>query len=244
MVSRQKRPPRKGRLPTSEIHQTQAPSPDSDIELDLIELDDEKGPQRRCIVSRESGNPEVMLRFVVAPDGTVVPDLAAKLPGRGIWLSAKRDVLETARTRHLFSRAARQPVKVPEDIAQVLVSGIEARLVQGLGLARRAGQALCGFVKCREWIAAGKAGLVIQGSGGSPDELRRLISGNNKVPVRTLPAQMLATAFGREHAVYVVIAPGALAQRLMAEHERFLGLTDGLVPEPRNERLGREQAGI
>ncbi len=244
MASRQKQPPRKGRLPTSEIHQTQALSPDSDIELDPIELDDEKGPQRRCIVSRESGNPEVMLRFVVAPDGTVVPDLAAKLPGRGIWLSARRDVLETARTRHLFSRAARQPVKVPEDIAQVLVSGIEARLVQGLGLARRAGQALCGFVKCREWIAAGKAGLVIQGSGGSPDELRRLISGNNKVPVRTLPAQMLATAFGREHAVYVVIAPGALAQRLMAEHERFLGLTDGLVPEPRNERLGREQAGI
>ncbi|WP_369345700.1 hypothetical protein [Asaia prunellae] len=82
-------------------------------------------------------------------------------------MSAGRDVLDTARTRHLFSRAARQPVTVPEDIAQVLVSGIEARLVQGLGLARRAGQALCGFVKCREWIVGGKAGLVIQGSGGS-----------------------------------------------------------------------------
>ncbi|NVN42727.1 RNA-binding protein [Asaia siamensis] len=237
-------PPRKGRLPTSEFHETGAQDILSSDHLDPIELDDEKGPQRRCIVTRESGNPDVMLRFVISPDGLVVPDLAAKLPGRGIWLSAKRDVLETARTRHVFSRAARQPVKVPEDIAQVLVSGIEARLVQGLGLARRAGQALCGFVKCREWIAGGKAGLVIQGSGGSPDELRRLISGNNKLPMLTLPAQMLATAFGREHAVYVVIAPGALAQRLMAEHERFLGLTDGLVPEPLTERLAREQAGI
>lgn len=213
-------------------------------EIDPIDLEDEKGPQRRCIVTRESGNPDTMVRFVISPDGVVVPDLAARLPGRGIWLSARRDVLETARTRHLFSRAARQPVKVPEDIAQILVSGIEARLVQGLGLARRAGQALCGFVKCREWVAAGKVGLVIQGSGGSPDELRRLISGNSKLPVLTLPAQMLATAFGREHAVYVAIARGALAQRLMAEHERFLGLTDGLVPEPRDERLAREQAGI
>lgn len=244
MASQVRKFPRKRRLPTSEFKETPESGSDLSDGFDSIEPDDEKGPQRRCIVTRESGNRDVMLRFVIAPDGTVVPDLAAKLPGRGIWLSARRDVLETARTRHLFSRAARQPVKVPEDIAQVLVSGIEARLVQGLGLARRAGQALCGFVKCREWIAGGKAGLVIQGSGGSPDELRRLISGNSNLPVRTLPAQMLATAFGREHAVYVVIAPGALAQRLMAEHERFLGLTDGLVPEPRNERLRREQAGI
>lgn len=245
-MSRPKRPLlllRKGRLPTSDFHETGAEEGDR---FDDLPDGAEEGndTQRRCIVTRQTGNPDVMLRFVIAPDGTVTPDLAARLPGRGIWLSARRDVLDTARTRHLFSRAARQPVKVPEDIAQAVVSGLEARLVQGLGLARRAGQALCGFVKCREWIAAGKAGIVIQGSGGSPDELRRLISGNGNLPVLTLPARVLATAFGREHAVYAVVARGALAQRLMAEHERFSGLTDGLVPEPRDERLGREQAGI
>ncbi|GBR28049.1 RNA-binding protein [Kozakia baliensis] len=204
----------------------------------------ESGSLRRCIVTRVQDSPERMLRFVVSPDGMIIPDLAGKLPGRGIWLSAKRDVLETAVTRNVFAKAARRSVQLPDDLVLILVEALKRRVADSLGLARRAGQAICGFVKCREWIAAGKAGLVVQGAGGSPDELRRLLSGARELPVATLSSEMLATAFGREHAVYAVLAPGALALRLMAEHERFLGLTEGSVPGPRAVRSGREQAGI
>src|SRR5579875_358757 len=64
---------------------------------DREEDEEETGPLRRCIVSRERGERARMIRFVVGPNGEVVPDLAAKLPGRGIWLSARRDMLDTAR---------------------------------------------------------------------------------------------------------------------------------------------------
>ena len=216
---------------------------DSALDQDAVEVDRGHGGLRRCIVTRSHAAPETMLRFVVSPDGIVTPDLSARLPGRGIWLSARRDVLETARTRHMFSKAARQAVQVPDDLDAVIRAGLEQRVIESVTLARRAGQALCGFTKCREWIVARKVGAVIQSFGASPDELARLLSGARELPVATIPAGMLAKAFGREHAVYGVVARGALARRLLIEHERFLGLAEGPVPGAPDMRAGVEQAG-
>jgi len=143
----------------------------------------------------------------------------------------------------MFARAARRTVSVPDDLAGRLAAMSAQRVVEGLTLARRAGQALSGFVKCREWIVAGRAGLVIQGDGGSADELARLKSGARDLPVITMAADVLARAFGREHAVYAVVASGTLARRLMDEHERYSGLTDGSVPGVRAAGPGLEQAG-
>jgi len=206
---------------------------------------DERGPQRRCIVTREHGAPERMLRFVASPDGMIVPDLAARLPGRGIWLSARRDVIETARTRNLFSRAAKARVTVPPDLLEVLEAGMAVRIAQTLGLARRAGQAVCGFAKCRELIVARRAGLVVQAEGGSGDELARLVSGARSLPVVMVDGSALAQAFGREKSVWAVLMLGSLASRLLAEYERFSGLAVKSAPDPRPEpRTGLEQAGI
>ncbi|UYH50667.1 RNA-binding protein [Candidatus Kirkpatrickella diaphorinae] len=179
---------------------------------------------RRCIVTRHSQKREKMLRFVVSDAGVVTPDLAGRLPGRGIWLSARRDVLETARARHLFSKAAQRSVIIPDDLYERIVLGLEMRVVQVLGLARRAGQARTGFVKCREWISSGHVGLVIHNEDASPDELRRLLSGATALPCVKLPSGTLAKAFGREHAVYAVVSRGALAQKLADAHERLTGL--------------------
>ena len=82
------------------------------------EPEPETGPLRRCVLTRERLPKERMIRFVVGPDRQIVPDLAAKLPGRGIWLSASRDVLETARRARgglarAFARAARGPCRCP-----------------------------------------------------------------------------------------------------------------------------------
>src|SRR3954462_4486915 len=59
----------------------------------------ETGPLRRCVMTRRRLPKEQMIRFVVGPARTLVPDLAATLPGRGIWLSALGDVIETARAQ-------------------------------------------------------------------------------------------------------------------------------------------------
>ncbi len=180
------------------------------------EAEPETGPLRRCIVTRERLAKERMIRFVLGPDRAIVPDLAARLPGRGIWLSARGDVLETARAQGSLARAfARQasreaakdaprdaqgrqgdvPADAGNDAAKALAKAgrgsvtlppdlndrIEAmllrRVVELLGLARRAGQAVCGFQKAREWLTSNRAGLVLQASDGSVDERARFLSG-------------------------------------------------------------------
>jgi len=219
----------------------------------------ERGPLRRCIVTRERLPKERMIRFVVGPDRVLIPDLAARLPGRGIWLSAHRDVLETARTRGAFSRAARGQVTVPPDLPAMLQDGLLRRIADCLGLARRAGQAVCGFVKTREWIAGGRAALVVQATDGSPEERARLLSGARTLPVVTvMSGEKLAAAFGRDHVVHAALSRGALADRLVAESVRFAGLTGvgmirtagsdpargGTEQGPGGAPDGLEQAGV
>jgi predicted RNA-binding protein YlxR (DUF448 family) len=166
-----------------------------------------------------------MIRFVIGPERQVVPDLLAKLPGRGIWLSARRDVLETARTRNAFARAARAPVSVPSNLVELIEDGLTRRVTELLGLARRAGQAVCGFERGREWLGSGRAGIIIQAQDGSPDERARFGSGKRDVPVAApLPATALGAAFGRDHVVHVVVAPGRLAEALKVETDRLAGI--------------------
>ena len=118
-----------------------------------------------------------MLRFVIGPERRVVPDLAARLPGRGIWLSARADVVENAKLRGAFARAARGPVIVPADLLALLQAGLAGRVGDFVGFARRAGEAVAGFTKAREWLVSGRAVLVLEASDGSVDERARLLSG-------------------------------------------------------------------
>lgn len=185
---------------------------------------------RRCAVTRARLPKEKMIRFVVGPLGPsgreIVPDIAATLPGRGIWLSADGDVIETARTRGAFNRAARGQVVVAADLLSVLQAGLVRRIGELLGLTRRAGQSVCGFQKAREWLVAGRAGMVVQASDGSVAESARFLSGQHRrvKVVSPLPASALGAVFGRDHAVHVVVAPGKLATALRMECDRLAGL--------------------
>jgi predicted RNA-binding protein YlxR (DUF448 family) len=188
--------------------------------------DEERGPHRRCIVTRETGERGRMIRFVLGPDRQIVPDLAAKLPGRGMWLSARADVVETARAKGAFARAARGPVNLPADLRDMLVAGLRRRVVDQLGLARRAGQAVSGFAKAREWVTLGRAAGVVQADDGSVDERARLVSGARSIWIAwPLPAAALGAVFGRDHAVHVAVAPGRLAAALHNEIERLSGMS-------------------
>ena len=202
--------------------------PAEDAAGDAAGEEPETGPLRRCVVTRERDLRGRMVRFVVGPDRTVVPDLHAKLPGRGIWLSARRDVLDTARTRGAFGRAARGQVVVPPDLTALVERGLIQRVTELLGLARRAGQAVFGFQKAREWLVAGRAGLVVQAADGSPEERGRFLSGAKDAPVvAPLDAAALGSAFGRDHVVHVAVAHGRLAEQLMVEAGRLAGVAAG-----------------
>ena len=216
------------------------PTPDLDSDTLLSDSDtSEQGPQRRCIVTRDVGERSNMLRFVLSPDRIVVPDLAAKLPGRGFWLSARADVVLAAQSRGAFARAARGQVTLPPDLLSLVRSGLTRRVVDHLGLARRAGQAISGFAKAREVLAAGKAGLVIQASDGSDEECHRFLSGARDITaVRPLPATELGAVFGRDHVVHVVVRSGRLAEVLIADTARLAGLS-GPDGADRKEGPGR-----
>jgi predicted RNA-binding protein YlxR (DUF448 family) len=175
-------------------------------------------------VTRERLAKERMIRFVVAPGGLVVPDVAARLPGRGIWLSARGDVIETARTRGAFAKAARAPVTVPSDLVSGLQAALARRIAEQLGLARRAGQAVAGYTKAREWLEKGSAALVVQAADGSPEERARFLGAWSGPAVTPLDGMTLGAVFGRDHVVHAAVAKGRLAERIAVEAERLAGL--------------------
>ena len=169
-----------------------------------------------------------MLRFVVSPDGVIVPDLLARLPGRGIWLSAQADVIHSPRTRQAFSRAARARVEVPDDLGARVQSGLTQRIGELLGLARRAGQTVAGYQKAHEWLVSGRAALIVQASDGSNDERARFLGGARVAVIAPLTAAKLGAIFGRDEAVHVAVAAGKLATSLCTEAGRLAGvLGDG-----------------
>ena len=215
---------RRGRLPTTEpaphLHETADASDTDQAEI-------ERGPLRRCIVTRTQGERARMIRFVLAPDRQVVPDLAANLPGRGMWLSARADVVETARIKGSFARAARGPVSAPVTLLAQVQDGLTRRVIERLGMARRAGQAVAGFARVREWLAQERAGGVIQATDGSEAERARLL-GSARANVWVgwpLNAAQLGGVFGREAAVHVAVAHGRLADSLLIEIERLSGVS-------------------
>lgn len=203
-----------------------AAAPDTETPEDPEDLPEEpeRGPLRRCLVTRETLPKEAMIRFVLGPDRVLVPDLEGRLPGRGMWLSAKADVLERAVKRGAFAKAARGTVHLPPDLRARIEDGLRRRVRDLVGFARRSGQAVCGREAVREWLQAGKAGLLVEASDGSPAERARLVGGRDVPVVTPLTAEALGTVFGRDHAVHVAIAPGRLAEAIATEAARLAGI--------------------
>ena len=183
---------------------------------------------KRCIVSNVEMPRDQMIRFVVGPDEEIVADIEARLPGRGFWLSARRDVIHTACTKSHFAKAARAPVKVPEDLADRVERLLVRRCQDLIGLARRAGQAVSGFAKVEVWLKSGKpAGVLLAAVDGAEDGRKKVRAWAEKAPVIVaLDADELGLAFSRERAVHVIVAPGRLAEGLLVTARRLEGLRD------------------
>lgn len=178
--------------------------------------------QRRCIVSGEVKETRNLVRFVVAPGGAVVPDVAERLPGRGIWLSASRVMVGAACAKGLFAKAARVKVSVADDLADQTETLLARRCLDLLGLARRAGQAALGFEKVRTLISAGGAILLIAARDGADHGKAKLRGLGKSLPVVELFASAeLSLAFGRENVIHAALAPGRLADRFLTETVRL-----------------------
>jgi hypothetical protein len=196
-------------------------------------------PERKCIVSGESQPKGGLIRFVVGPDDMIVPDILGRLPGRGIYVSADRAAIEKAAKKGLFARAARQPVKTPEDLAGLIEALLARRVVDLVSMARKASGAVTGFEKVKDWLKKGRAATLVQASDGSDRGKEKLRPPNGPgTLIACLSAEELGLAFGRERAIHAALSAGGLNDRVVEEAARLAGLR--IAP---GEQVGEVVAG-
>lgn len=187
------------------------------------------GNPRRCAVTRRTGPREGLIRFVVAPDGTLTPDLAETLPGRGLWVAASGEALAAPGLAKAVARSARKRVRVPDGLPDTVERLLAQRCRATLGLARRAGLVEAGYEKVRAAVADGRASLMLtarDSAGRDSRELaRRAAAGPRPVRIAaTLDSVELGAALGRERLVHVAVAGGSLADRLYRDMQRLAGM--------------------
>ncbi len=192
--------------------------------------------RRRCIASGAERPRGELLRFVVDSADRLVPDIAGRLPGRGIWLSPDRDSFKTARDKKLFQRAARRSLIIDAGLDARIEQLLAKRCIEIVGLARRAGHAVAGFEKVADKLRHGQAALLLEAADGAEDGCRKLRRLAPDTPVATaLRAEELGRAFGRDRTVHAVLAPGALADKLLTETRRLAGFRRNCRNEDWNE---------
>lgn len=193
---------------------------------------------RRDIASGETIGTDDLIRFVVSPAGELVPDIAHKLPGRGLWLRSDRASLETALKRNIFSKAAKRQVKVAPDIVASVHGQLRRRCLDLLGLARREGVVLTGFEKVLSAAKSRKAAWLIEARDGAVDGRARILAASKAASDAAGTASNvcgcfdnaeLSLALGAENAIHVALLAGRRVERWSLEMKRLSGF-EPLVP--------------
>jgi hypothetical protein len=195
----------------------------------------EASRERRDIVSGEVMAEARLIRFVAGPDGLVAPDLARKLPGRGMWVAADRESVAAAVKKNLFARSAKAPLKAAADLPDLVERLLKQRLLAALGLARRAGDLTSGFEKVSATIQSGRAAWLIEASDGAPDGRRKILSLTRKQSrppgvVGVFGSAELGLALGLENVIHTAFLAGRAAERWAEDVRRLAGFSP-LLPE-------------
>jgi predicted RNA-binding protein YlxR (DUF448 family) len=208
-----------------------------------IEEGPDSGPLRLCAVSRSQRPVDDLIRFVPGPDGSIVPDLGRRLPGRGVWVEARRDKVAAAVRGRVFARSLRRPVVVAEDLPDQVERLMAKRLGEAISFARKAGLLIVGFAKVDELIARGKAALLIHAADAGKDGATRLsrkfeaLVGCERATDGTvidLTGQQLDLAIGRSNVVHAAASAGGASSRILQEARRLRRYRSGDPGEQRS----------
>ncbi len=185
---------------------------------------------RTCIVTREAGDAAELIRFVVAPDGSVVADLKRKLPGRGVWVSSRRNIVDEAVRKRLFSRGFKQEVRAAETLGADIDALLMAEALGALSLARKAGLVIAGFAKVESAVRSRKAALLLDATDGADDGVRKLSQAVHAVRSQGLPAPATKSIFtslqmdlalGGHNVVHAAVIAGGACRNLIQRIERL-----------------------
>ena len=201
----------------------------------------DKGSVRTCIVTRVEQAPDAMIRFVLAPDGVVTPDLRRRLPGRGVWTSASAAILAQAIRRKAFDRGFKGKARVPEDLVGLVDRLMAADAVQSLSLANKAGLVVTGFAKVEAEIEAGEVACVLHATDGGADgkrklsqALRRRFGAAAPAEIETFDSGQMDLALGRTNVIHAALRTGAASAALLLRLQRLQNFRSGAQADARD----------
>lgn len=172
--------------------------------------------ERTCIVTRTKGAPEDMIRFVVGPGAIVVPDIARKLPGRGVWVTARAEYVAQAVKRQAFSRGFKTKTVASESLAAEIETLLTRDCLQALSMANKAGLVVLGFAKTEQVIASGDISGLVHAADCAADGRRRLGQclrrryGDDEARPRVnlFTSSQLDLALGRTNVIHAALIEG------------------------------------
>jgi uncharacterized protein len=176
-----------------------------------------------CIVTREVKDEAKLIRFVRSPDGVAVPDLARKLPGRGVWVSLSRAVLDEAIRKKLFSKGFSAATTIPPDLPDMVAKLLRQQALSLLSLSKKAGESVAGFMKVEEMLGRGRARLLFHAAEAAADGSRKLdkLAPPDVERIVLFHSDELDLAFGRSNVVHAAVAKGGLAEKLLTGVRRI-----------------------
>jgi predicted RNA-binding protein YlxR (DUF448 family) len=183
--------------------------------------------QRRCAVTRAHRSKDDLIRFVLGPDGAIVPDLKEKLPGRGVWLTAAHDTVAEAVKRKAFSRALKVEVMVPAALPAQIDRLLAEAAIGGLGMANKAGMVVFGYSNIEEALSKGRVIALIHASDAAEDGCRKLdgkaraaTEGRGLPAICAFTADELGLASGRANVIHAALIQGGAARKFLAAASR------------------------
>jgi predicted RNA-binding protein YlxR (DUF448 family) len=185
---------------------------------------------RLCAVSRVQRPPEELIRFVLAPDGSIVPDLARRLPGRGVWVAATRETVAAAVRQKAFAKSLKQQVAMPDDLPGLVERLLVKRVGEALSLTNKAGLLVAGFAKIEGLLQQGRAVILIHASDAAADGVEKLnrkfkalvgSEGCENSILAELTSAELSLAIGRPNVVHAAASDGGASQRMLQEAVRL-----------------------
>ena len=185
-------------------------------------------PGRTCVGTGQAMAQSRLLRLACSPDGGLVPDVAGKLPGRGVWVTPTREALAAAIKRRGFARGLKANVTVPDGLAEQIETLLLKRCLDTIGLARKSGMAVAGADKVSAEIEKRPPGWLLEASDGAPDGRNKMIRlagalyGSVHV-AGALCSDELGMAFGRNHVIHALVKRGRFAKLWARDYARLSG---------------------
>lgn len=198
-----------------------------DIDTELDGGPQARGPERLCVATRTVHPVANLIRFVVGPDGEVLPDVKGKLPGRGVWVTGTRATLEDAIKRKVFARGFKRDVRLPADLADRTERLLQQAVLDALAIAGKAGLVAAGFSKAAEALESEEAVGLLHAADGSPEGVRKLNAvlhrhaGNPLPVIEFLTSAQLDLALGRPNVVHAALLAGSASDTFLSRSRRL-----------------------